>query len=76
MEAALIENIEKIYPISKLFISGNLFLEQLIPFQSSGRDANHGGDIFNHSSYDLSQFLPDNIAMRISLRDFTIALNR
>ncbi|VDM96552.1 unnamed protein product [Thelazia callipaeda] len=76
MEAAIIDDLERIFPSSSLTVSGELWLDQMIPFWSSGFDSDHGGLLINESSLDLIQYNPTIIASRHSLKNFTTTLKR
>lgn len=76
METAVLSDLEHLNAASGVMVSGDLWLDQVAPFWSSGRDPNHGGPLINESNLDLAQYKSSNIALRNSFRNFTTALRR
>lgn len=76
MEAAVLDDLERATMSSSLTVSGDLWLDQVAPLWSSGRDPNHGGDLINESNLDLTQYDPAVLISRNSFRNFTTILKR
>ncbi|KAM3718099.1 Transmembrane protein [Dirofilaria immitis] len=76
METAVLDDLDRATAASSLTVSGDLWLDQLTPLWSSGRDPDHGGALIDESSLNLAQYNPSEIISRNSFRNFTTILKR